>query len=227
MENTPHGIRRTLSKVRKMKELRGEFSWNCGFQHNKDKAAARMCPPVVVILCMHSVLIGGEVQKLLLETAYDMEMIDGSLVFVPYDTLLYSLPYRNVTYPALRSNGKLLRAYDAVLTVTIDSPQTSFYESYREAMEKREVAGTLKPQEVMHGMFVVSWDNLGWGNSNAGSPCRCLLSLEPFTTPFSLWLTRCIIFGNLGNGCLEGIWRDKLKTWLSRYYRILNKPQIL
>lgn len=104
---------------------------------------------------MHSVLIGGEVQKLLLETAYDMEMIDGSLVFVPYDTLLYSLPYRNVTYPALKSNGKLRRAYDAVLTVTIDSPQMSFYESYREAMEKREVAGTLKPQQVMHGMFVV------------------------------------------------------------------------
>ncbi|XP_029696332.1 retinal guanylyl cyclase 2 isoform X2 [Takifugu rubripes] len=124
MENTPHGIRRTLSKVRQMKELR------------------------VVILCMHSVLIGGEVQKLLLETAYDMEMIDGSLVFVPYDTLLYSLPYRNVTYPVLKSNGKLLRAYDAVLTVTIDSPKMSFYESYREAMEKREVAGTLKPQEV-------------------------------------------------------------------------------
>nr|XP_046236839.1 retinal guanylyl cyclase 2 isoform X2 [Scatophagus argus] len=124
MENTPHGIRRTLSKVRKMREIR------------------------VVILCMHSALIGGEAQKLLLETAYDMQMIDGSFVFVPYDTLLYSLPYRNVTYPALKNNGKLLRAYDAVLTVTIDSPQMSFYEAYREAMERREVARTLKPQQV-------------------------------------------------------------------------------
>uniref|UniRef100_A0A674NR31 Guanylate cyclase n=1 Tax=Takifugu rubripes TaxID=31033 RepID=A0A674NR31_TAKRU len=118
------------------------------FMENTPHDRARLCHPTVVILCMHSVLIGGEVQKLLLETAYDMEMIDGSLVFVPYDTLLYSLPYRNVTYPVLKSNGKLLRAYDAVLTVTIDSPKMSFYESYREAMEKREVAGTLKPQEV-------------------------------------------------------------------------------
>lgn len=100
---------------------------------------------------MHSALIGGRVQQLLLETAYDMQMIDGSLVFVPYDTLLYSLPYHNVTYPALKSNSKLLRAYDAVLTVTIDSPHTSFYEAYREAMEKGEVAKTLKPQEVMQG----------------------------------------------------------------------------
>ncbi|XP_060922601.1 retinal guanylyl cyclase 2 [Limanda limanda] len=124
MENTPHAIRRTLAKVRKMSEIR------------------------VVVLCMHSALIGGSVQKLLLETAYDMQMIDGSLVFVPYDTLLYSLPYRNVTYPALQSNSKLLRAYDAVLTVTIESPRTSFYEAYRDAMETGEVARTLEPQQV-------------------------------------------------------------------------------
>ncbi|XP_024866311.2 retinal guanylyl cyclase 2 [Kryptolebias marmoratus] len=124
MENTPNGIRRTLAKVRKMREIR------------------------VVILCMHSALIGGSAQKFLLETAYDMQMIDGSLVFVPYDTLLYSLPYRNVTYPALKSNSKLVRAYDAVLTVTIDSPKESFYEAYREAMERGEVVKTLKPHQV-------------------------------------------------------------------------------
>uniref|UniRef100_A0A3Q3S0V2 Guanylate cyclase n=1 Tax=Mastacembelus armatus TaxID=205130 RepID=A0A3Q3S0V2_9TELE len=124
MENTPHGIRRSLAKVRKMREIR------------------------VVILCMHSALLGGAAQKLLLEAAYDMQMIDGSLVFVPYDTLLYSLPYLNVTFPTLKSNSKLLRAYDAVLTVTIDSPQVSFYEAYREAMERGEVARTVKPQQV-------------------------------------------------------------------------------
>ncbi|RVE60301.1 hypothetical protein OJAV_G00179730 [Oryzias javanicus] len=106
MENTPHGIRRTLSKVHKMQEIRA------------------------VILCMHSVLIGGSAQKLFLETAYDMKMTDGSLVFVPYDTLLYSLPHHNVTYPALKSNSKLLRAYDAG--------------SHGEG----EVPRTLKPQQV-------------------------------------------------------------------------------
>uniref|UniRef100_A0A3P9MJR3 Guanylate cyclase n=1 Tax=Oryzias latipes TaxID=8090 RepID=A0A3P9MJR3_ORYLA len=124
MENTPHGIRQTLSKVHKMQEIRA------------------------VILCMHSALIGGSAQKLLLEAAYDMKMTDGSLVFVPYDTLLYSLPHRNISYPALKSNSKLLRAYDAVLTVTIDSPHTSFYETYREVMERGEVPTTLKPQQV-------------------------------------------------------------------------------
>lgn len=105
---------------------------------------------------MHSALLGGSVQKLLLETAYDMKMIDGSLVFVPYDTLLYSLPHRNVTYPALKSNSKLVRAYDAVLTITIDSPKMSFYEAYREAMERGEVVRTLKPQQVKCGPVCLS-----------------------------------------------------------------------
>lgn len=124
MENTPHGIRRTLTKIHKMRELRA------------------------VILCMHSALIGGDVQRVFLETAYDLQILDGSLVFIPYDTLLYSLPYQNTTYPALKKNGKLLKAYDSVLTITIDSPQQSFYEAYTEAMENREVARTVKPQQV-------------------------------------------------------------------------------
>lgn len=111
---------------------------------------------------MHSALLGGKLQQLLLETAYDMQMTDGSLVFVPYDALLYSLPYRNVTYPPLRSNSKLLRAYDAVLTVTVDSPHVSFYEAYREAMDRGEVARTLKPQQVTeasatHDLRVLLW----------------------------------------------------------------------
>uniref|UniRef100_A0A6Q2Z5N4 Guanylate cyclase n=1 Tax=Esox lucius TaxID=8010 RepID=A0A6Q2Z5N4_ESOLU len=81
----------------------------------------------MVILCMHSVLIGGNTQRLLLETALDMHLTDGTLVFIPYDTLLYSLPHKDVRYPALMNNGKLRRAYDAVLTVTMDSEENSFY----------------------------------------------------------------------------------------------------
>uniref|UniRef100_A0A8C5DBA5 Guanylate cyclase n=1 Tax=Gouania willdenowi TaxID=441366 RepID=A0A8C5DBA5_GOUWI len=127
MENTPHGIRKTLAKVR-------HGCWCCFV--------------AAVVLCMHSVLIGGTAQKLLLETAYDMQMIDGSLMFLPYDTLLYSLPYRNHSYSALKNNSKLQRAYDAVLTVTIDSPRVSFFQAYREAMDRGEVAKILEPYQV-------------------------------------------------------------------------------
>ncbi|XP_068443700.1 retinal guanylyl cyclase 2 isoform X2 [Clinocottus analis] len=124
MENTPHAIRQTLTKLRKMSEIR------------------------LVVLCMHSALIGGVAQKRLLEAAYDLRLTDGSLVFVPYDALLYSLPHRNVSHAALRANSKLRRAYDAVLTVTIESPHASFYQEYEHAVQRGEVARTLRPQQV-------------------------------------------------------------------------------
>ncbi|KAL4631710.1 retinal guanylyl cyclase 2-like [Arapaima gigas] len=101
----------------------------------------------VVVLCMHSALIGGHTQKLLLETAHDMRLSRGPLVFVPYDTLLYSLPYRGERYPALRG-GKLLQAYDAVLTITIHSPNTTFYQAYQEAVDRGELATTIPPRQV-------------------------------------------------------------------------------
>ncbi|XP_073668982.1 retinal guanylyl cyclase 2 [Paramisgurnus dabryanus] len=103
----------------------------------------------LVILCMHSVLIGGAAQKLLLETAYDMRMTDGSLVFIPYDTLFYSLPYHHIAQPALRHNSKLLRAYDAVLTITIESPkEESFYHAFEKAQEQGELPMNINPQQV-------------------------------------------------------------------------------
>lgn len=106
-------------------------------------------PLTVVILCMHSVLIGGAAQKLLLETAYDMRMTDGSLVFIPYDTLFYSLPYHHITQPALRHNSKLLRAYDAMLTITIESPkEKSFYHAFEKAQEQGELPMYINPQQV-------------------------------------------------------------------------------
>uniref|UniRef100_A0A672RQE5 Guanylate cyclase n=1 Tax=Sinocyclocheilus grahami TaxID=75366 RepID=A0A672RQE5_SINGR len=82
----------------------------------------------VVIMCMHSVLIGGEEQYQLLTTALDMRMIDRGYIFIPYDTLLYSLPYKNVNYPILTNDTKLRRAYDGVLTITMDQGEQNFYE---------------------------------------------------------------------------------------------------
>uniref|UniRef100_A0A6Q2XLT6 Guanylate cyclase n=1 Tax=Esox lucius TaxID=8010 RepID=A0A6Q2XLT6_ESOLU len=122
--NDAASVRNALAKLKKSRNLR------------------------LVIMCMHSALIGGGVQKLLLEMALDMKLTEGSLVFLPYDTLLYSLPYHNVTYPALRNNSKLMKAYDAVLTVTIDSPKMSFYQAYQEAVDRGEIAGNVKPHQV-------------------------------------------------------------------------------
>uniref|UniRef100_A0A8C1FYE5 Guanylate cyclase n=1 Tax=Cyprinus carpio TaxID=7962 RepID=A0A8C1FYE5_CYPCA len=125
VHNDHTSVRETLARVKKVADLR------------------------LVILVMHSVLIGGGTQKLLLETAYDMRMTDGSLVFLPYDTLFYSLPYHHITQPVLRHNSKLLRAYDAVLTITIESPQEqSFYQTFEKAQEEGGLPRHLKPQQV-------------------------------------------------------------------------------
>ncbi|MBN3318561.1 GUC2F cyclase, partial [Atractosteus spatula] len=117
-------VRETLAQVKKVDDLR------------------------MVIMCMHSALIGGKAQKQLLEVAHDMHMTEGSIVFVPYDTLLYSLPYRDVLYPALRNNSKLRQAYDAVLTITVESEEGSFYQAYQEAIDKGELHPQPKPQQV-------------------------------------------------------------------------------
>ncbi|CAG6011605.1 unnamed protein product, partial [Menidia menidia] len=48
----------------------------------------------VVIMCMSSVLIGGEHHKELLLAALDMGMVSDGYVFIPYDALLYAMPYQ-------------------------------------------------------------------------------------------------------------------------------------
>eukprot|EP00063_Salmo_salar_P010100 XP_013984935.1 PREDICTED: retinal guanylyl cyclase 2-like isoform X1 [Salmo salar] len=123
-DKDPASIRQALTRVKRAENIR------------------------MVILCMHSVLIGGHIQRLLLETALDMHLTDGSLVFIPYDTLLYSLPYRDVRYPALINNGKLRRAYDAVLTVTMDSEENSFYKAYQKTVNVGGVPRHIKLHQI-------------------------------------------------------------------------------
>ncbi|KAI4879491.1 hypothetical protein NFI96_034366 [Prochilodus magdalenae] len=102
----------------------------------------------VVIMCMQSVLMGGEAQYNLLTTATHMRMIDRGYIFIPYDTLLYALPYRNVSYPVLANDTKLRRAYDAVLTVTVDQGEQNFYEAFKEAQDSYEIRSTASPEQV-------------------------------------------------------------------------------
>ncbi|NXG07802.1 GUC2F cyclase, partial [Sakesphorus luctuosus] len=102
----------------------------------------------VVVMCMHSVLLGGREQRVLLEKAEDLGMTDGTFVFIPYDALSFALPYRRVPYPVLANNTKLRLAYDAVLTITIDSPELSFHEALEEAKEAYEVPAHVDPAQV-------------------------------------------------------------------------------
>ncbi|XP_077468104.1 retinal guanylyl cyclase 2 isoform X1 [Stigmatopora argus] len=101
----------------------------------------------VIIMCMHSVLLGGEHQATFLIKAQQMGLTSGKYVFVPYDALHYSLPY-NAPYFALQNNSRLSEAYDAVLTITIVSDGVSFTEAYTAVKESGEVALSAPAEEV-------------------------------------------------------------------------------
>uniref|UniRef100_A0A8C3PXR7 Guanylate cyclase n=1 Tax=Chrysolophus pictus TaxID=9089 RepID=A0A8C3PXR7_CHRPC len=102
----------------------------------------------IILLCMHSVLIGGEEQAALLKKAQEMGLTDGRYVFIPYDTLLYSLPYPNNSFHVLDNDRKLQEAYDAVLTITLESGNWTFYDAFREAKENGEIASELEDTQV-------------------------------------------------------------------------------
>ncbi|XP_069042837.1 retinal guanylyl cyclase 1 isoform X2 [Lepisosteus oculatus] len=102
----------------------------------------------MIIMCMHSALIGGQEQRLLLKTAQDLRMTDGSYVFLPYDTLLYSLPYRAAPQPLLANDSALRQAYDAVLTVTMDCEERSFTDAFRAAQDTYEIRSSWHPSQV-------------------------------------------------------------------------------
>ncbi|KFR15263.1 Retinal guanylyl cyclase 2, partial [Opisthocomus hoazin] len=104
-------------------------------------------PPAVVVMCMHSALLGGEEQRVLLEKAEDMGMTDGTYVFIPYDALAFPLPYHHAPYPVLANNTKLRLAYDAVLTVTVDSPDVTFHEALQQAKEAYEIPAHVDPTQ--------------------------------------------------------------------------------
>ncbi|KAJ0062132.1 hypothetical protein NL108_015710, partial [Boleophthalmus pectinirostris] len=101
-----------------------------------------------VVMCMPSVLIGGQAQYQLLTTALHMRMIDRGYIFIPYDTLLYSLPYKDVSYPMFANDTKLRKAYDGVLTITMDSGKMDFFEAYKDAQEKYEIRSSSEPENV-------------------------------------------------------------------------------
>uniref|UniRef100_A0A2K6GLN8 Guanylate cyclase n=1 Tax=Propithecus coquereli TaxID=379532 RepID=A0A2K6GLN8_PROCO len=103
----------------------------------------------VVIMVMHSVLLGGEEQRCLLEAAEELGMADGSLVFLPFDTLHYALSPGPEALAALANNSQLRRAHDAVLTLTRHCPAAgSVLDSLRTAQERQELPPDLNLQQV-------------------------------------------------------------------------------
>ncbi|XP_014866137.1 PREDICTED: retinal guanylyl cyclase 2-like isoform X1 [Poecilia mexicana] len=102
----------------------------------------------VIIMCMHSILVGGEYQATFLTIAHKMGMTSGNYVFVPYDTLHYSVPYSNVSHLALQNNSLLRKAYDSVLTITVASELLSFNEAFTAAKRSQEMTLPVEAEQV-------------------------------------------------------------------------------
>ncbi|XP_068173188.1 retinal guanylyl cyclase 2 isoform X2 [Antennarius striatus] len=102
----------------------------------------------VIIMCMHSVLIGGDQQAAFLLKAQEMGLTSGKYVFIPFDTFHYSVPYANVSHPVLQNNSRLREAYDAVLTITVASEPLSFNEAFTAAKTSKEVMLAVQPEQV-------------------------------------------------------------------------------
>uniref|UniRef100_A0A3P9LQU0 Guanylate cyclase n=1 Tax=Oryzias latipes TaxID=8090 RepID=A0A3P9LQU0_ORYLA len=124
METEKDGPRSALAKVREADRVR------------------------VIIMCMPSVLIGGQAQYQLLTTALAMRMIDRGYVFIPYDTLLYSLPYKDAFYYMLGNDTKLRKAFDGVLTITMESGERNFYEAFKDAQDRFELRSSTPAEQV-------------------------------------------------------------------------------
>uniref|UniRef100_F7CJB9 Guanylate cyclase n=1 Tax=Monodelphis domestica TaxID=13616 RepID=F7CJB9_MONDO len=102
----------------------------------------------VIVMCMHSVLVGGSEQAVLLAQAHALGLTDGRYIFIPYDVLLYGMPYRNRSYPVLRDGGVLQEAYDAVLTITLESGTTDFDGAFSAARKSGEITTDKEPEQV-------------------------------------------------------------------------------
>ncbi|XP_013875392.1 retinal guanylyl cyclase 2 [Austrofundulus limnaeus] len=113
----------------------------------------------VIIMCMHSILVGGEPQAVFLLKAHKMGMTSGQYVFVTYDTLHYSVPYTNVSYSPLQNDSVLREAYDAVLTITMASELQSFNEALTAAKWSGEVTLPVEAEQV-HPLFGTIYNSI-------------------------------------------------------------------
>lgn len=149
------GAREALRRIRDGPRVRGKLPSRvrarlAGPAGERTAQRASLCVrSTVVIMVMHSVLLGGEEQRYLLEAAEELGLTDGSLVFLPFDTLHYALSPGPEALAAFVNSSQLRRAHDAVLTLTRRCPPGgSVQDSLRRAQEHQELPLDLNLKQV-------------------------------------------------------------------------------
>lgn len=148
------GAREALRRVQDGPRVRGRLPCRMRgrgsiVQGAEDRVPSWVSVSAAVIMVMHSVLLGGEEQRCLLEAAEELGLADGSLVFLPFDTLHYALSPGPDALAVLANSSQLRKAHDAVLTLTRHCPLGgSVRDSLRRAQEHRELPLDLNLQQV-------------------------------------------------------------------------------
>lgn len=146
------GAREALRRIQDGPRVRGRLpaaGGEDGSPAGGGRSGKRTLVSAAVIMVMHSVLLGGEEQRCLLEAAEELGLADGSLVFLPFDTLHYALSPGPEALALLANSSQLRRAHDAVLTLTRHCPPGgSVLDSLRRAQEHQELPPDLNLQQV-------------------------------------------------------------------------------
>ncbi|XP_027373920.1 retinal guanylyl cyclase 1 isoform X3 [Bos indicus x Bos taurus] len=151
------GAREALRRVQDGPRVRGRLPCRMRgrgsiVQGAEDRVPSWVSVSAAVIMVMHSVLLGGEEQRCLLEAAEELGLADGSLVFLPFDTLHYALSPGPDALAVLANSSQLRKAHDAVLTLTRHCPLGgSVRDSLHRAQEHRELPLDLNLQQVAQG----------------------------------------------------------------------------
>lgn len=99
------GAREALKRIQGAHRVKGQSQ--CPPPDTQAASAETRFGVSVVIMCMSSLLIGGEDQRQLLLDALEMGMVSDGYVFIPYDALLYAMPYQVTPSPGPSSRGLL------------------------------------------------------------------------------------------------------------------------
>ena len=115
---------------------------------------------------MLSALLGGSEQTALLSRPWARGLTDGRLAFLPYDTLLFTLPSHDRSYRALGAGGPLQEACDAVLPISLESSLRD--KAFEASGADGEAAAHLEPEQV--GRRRASRGPRGKGQASANVP---------------------------------------------------------
>ncbi|KAK1153352.1 hypothetical protein AOXY_G30283 [Acipenser oxyrinchus oxyrinchus] len=114
----------------------------------------------VIIMCMHSALLGGEEQRLLLERRGTCAWRTAATCSSPSTRCTTACLTGTRPTHCSATTASCAAPYDSVLTVTVESGDKSFTQAFREAQDSHEVQASYQASQVGYWLTHPSWGQL-------------------------------------------------------------------